>query len=66
MLYFRYLTFIKFKNTKYGIIMLPFLFGAFVIGVFSIIKTIKLLISKQIGFKEILFGLTTSQLYFLD
>lgn len=47
-----------------GIIILPFLLGAFVIGLFSLVKLIKLIKSKDIGVKEMLFGLLVSLLIF--
>ena len=47
-----------------GIIILPFLFGAFVIGVIAIIKIIKLIKTKIIGMKEILYGLMLTVILF--
>ena len=47
-----------------GIIILPFLLGAFVLGIISIVKTIKQLRTKQAGLKELLFGLITSSAIF--
>lgn len=47
-----------------GIVILPLLFGAFVIGIISLIKTIRLFKSKKIGIKECLFGLVLSIVIF--
>jgi hypothetical protein len=47
-----------------GIIILPFLFGALVLGIISIVKTIKQLKTKQAGLKELLLGLITSSAIF--
>ncbi len=43
-----------------GLIIIPFLFGAFILGVFSIVKIIRELKSKKIEVKEILLGVLTS------
>lgn len=43
-----------------GIIILPFLLGAFVIGIIALIKVIKLLKFKSIGIKDIGFGFITT------
>lgn len=43
-----------------GIVIIPFLFGAFILGVFSIVKIIRELKSKKIEVKEILLGVLTS------
>ncbi|TCI85081.1 hypothetical protein [Tenacibaculum sp. M341] len=42
------------------LIIIPFLFGAFILGVFSIVKIIRELKSKKIEVKEILLGGLTS------
>jgi hypothetical protein len=47
-----------------GIIILPFLLGAFVVGILSLIKMIRLLRKKQVSLKETLFGLATSIIIF--
>jgi|AntRauTorckE5430_2_1112549.scaffolds.fasta_scaffold29819_2 hypothetical protein len=47
-----------------GIIILPFLLGALVLGIISIVKTIKQLRTKQTGTKELLLGLITSSTIF--
>ncbi len=47
-----------------GIIILPFLLGALVLGVISFIKVFKQLRTKQVGPKEMLLGLTTSIIIF--
>lgn len=43
-----------------GIIILPFLLGAFVLSVFAIIRTGRLLKDKVISLKEIIYGLVIS------
>lgn len=43
-----------------GIIILPFILGAIIIAIVCIIKVIKLFISKQIVFKDIILGLLLS------
>ena len=43
-----------------GIVILPFIFGALIIGIISLIKIIKLFRKNQIGLKEILLGFMTS------
>ena len=47
-----------------GIIILPFLFGAFLIGLFSLGKLIIMMRTKKVGLKEILFGLGLSLFIF--
>lgn len=47
-----------------GLIIIPFLFGAFILGVFSIVKIIRELKSKKIEVKEILLGVLTSIVIF--
>ena len=43
-----------------GLLILPFILVAFVITLIAIILTIRLIIKKQIGFKEFLLGVVTS------
>lgn len=43
-----------------GLIILPFLLIALGLSVFAIIHTVRLLMNKSIGFKEIIFGLIIS------
>ncbi len=43
-----------------GIVILPFLLGAIIIGLIAIIKSIRLISSKNIGFKETIYGTLTS------
>ena len=47
-----------------GIIILPFLLGAVVLGIRSIVKVIGKIENKQIETKEILFGLAASLIFF--
>ena len=47
-----------------GIIILSFPLGALVLGIISIVKTIKQLKIKQAGIKELLLGLITSNVIF--
>src|SRR5690606_10057517 len=47
-----------------GIIILPFLFIALILGIISIVKTIKQLRKKQVGPKEVVLGLLTSSAIF--
>jgi hypothetical protein len=47
-----------------GIIILPFLLGALIIGIIAIVKTIKQLRKRQVGLKELLFGLIVSSAIF--
>ena len=48
-----------------GIIILPFLLVALIIGVISVVKAIRLMRRNQIGLKESLFGLVTSLIIFV-
>ena len=43
-----------------GIVILPFLLGAIIIGLIAIIKSIRLISSKDIGIKETIYGALTS------
>jgi hypothetical protein len=43
-----------------GIIIIPFLFGALLLSLLAMIQTIRLIIKRQINFKEIILGLTIS------
>jgi len=47
-----------------GIIILPFLLGALVLGIISMVKAIKQVKMKQAGLKELLLGLITSSAIF--
>jgi hypothetical protein len=47
-----------------GIIILPFLLGALIIGIIALVKSIKLFKLEVISFKEILLGLVTSLILF--
>lgn len=47
-----------------GIIILPFLLGALITGIIAIVKTIKQLRKRQVGLKELLFGLIVSSAIF--
>ncbi len=47
-----------------GIIILPVLLVALIIGIIALIKTIKLLILKSIGLKELIFGFITTLILF--
>lgn len=47
-----------------GIIILPFIFGAFVLGIIAIVKSINLLKSKIIGLNELILGLFLSLLLY--
>ncbi|MCF2874409.1 MULTISPECIES: hypothetical protein [unclassified Tenacibaculum] len=47
-----------------GIILLPFLLGAIVIGLLSLIKSIKLIRLKEITVKELILGLIVSLILF--
>ena len=48
-----------------GIVILPFLTGAIIIGVIAIFKSISLIDSKDIGIKEIIYGLLISIILYL-
>ena len=43
-----------------GIIILPFLLGALVLGIISIVRTIKQIRKRQVGLKELALGLIAS------
>lgn len=47
-----------------GIIILPFLLGALVLGIIAVVKTIKQLRKRHVGLKELLLGLIVSSAIF--
>lgn len=47
-----------------GILILPFILGAIIITIASLVIVIKQIIQKQIGFQEFFFGLLTSIIIF--
>ena len=47
-----------------GIIILPFLLGALIVGIMALVKSIKLFRLKSVGLKELTLGLITSLILF--
>ncbi len=47
-----------------GIIILPFLLGALIVGIIALVKSIKLVRLKSVGWKELTLGLITSLILF--
>jgi hypothetical protein len=47
-----------------GLIILPFLLGALIIGIVASAKTFKLWLEKSIGFRELVFGLIITVIIF--